>query len=280
MTSNLISVIIPCYNQGCFLDETLQSILDQSYLHWECIVVNDGSTDHTDAIAHKWLEKDTRFKYFHKQNGGRSSARNLGLENALGEYIQLLDADDLLHPQKFEKSVLKFESEKSDVVLTNFLRFRKNLKKTRRAFCNLERQVFTFESILFGWDVHFSIPIHCGMFKKEVVKNIRFNEKLNAYEDWFFWLDLYKNVEKTSFINENLAFYRMNPNGTTINHKHMEENLRKTFLLIYDSLDDNYKKKFFERIIDELTHSRNKFKNYKDSIFYRKLFYKLKGIFK
>ena len=72
----LISVIIPAYNAEQFLDETLESVLSQTYENWECIIVNDGSTDNTEEIAKKWCEKDSRFRLTNKENGGLSSARN------------------------------------------------------------------------------------------------------------------------------------------------------------------------------------------------------------
>ena len=88
----LISVIVPCYNQAQYLDECLQSVLDQTYTDWECIIVNDGSPDNTEDVAKKWVEKDTRFIYLSKENGGLSSARNAGIEIAKGEWILPLDA--------------------------------------------------------------------------------------------------------------------------------------------------------------------------------------------
>ena len=99
----LISVIVPCYNQAQYLDECLQSVLDQTYTDWECIIVNDGSPDHTEEIAKKWVEKDARFRYLFKENGGLSSARNAGIEIAKGEWILPLDADDKIGNQYLEQ---------------------------------------------------------------------------------------------------------------------------------------------------------------------------------
>ena len=92
----LISVIVPCYNQAQYLDECLQSVLNQIYTDWECIIVNDGSPDHTEEVAKKWLEKDSRFRYIYKETGGLSSARNAGIKIAKGEWIQFLDCDDFI----------------------------------------------------------------------------------------------------------------------------------------------------------------------------------------
>ena len=123
--SYLISVIVPCYNQAHFLDETLNSILNQSYTNWECIIVNDGSPDNTENIAKKWMKKDQRFKYISKENGGLSSARNHGLKVAKGDFIQFLDSDDLLSFDKFKKSINAFKNQDAAIVITNFIRFKK-----------------------------------------------------------------------------------------------------------------------------------------------------------
>jgi glycosyltransferase involved in cell wall biosynthesis len=91
-----ITVIVPCYNQAAYLDEALQSVLNQTYLYWECIIVNDGSTDQSEVKAKEWTEKDHRFKYFYQKNSGLCSARNFGIKKAQGEFILPLDADDKL----------------------------------------------------------------------------------------------------------------------------------------------------------------------------------------
>ncbi len=278
--SYLISVIVPCYNQANFLDETLYSILNQSYSYWECIIVNDGSPDDTENIAKKWTNKDSRFKYISKENGGLSSARNKGLEIAKGDFIQFLDSDDLLQSDKFQKSIDAIERDAADVVITNFIRFKKNLNQLKKAFCKLEEQSFSFESILLQWDRKFSIPIHCGLFRRTTIGNIVFNEQLKAKEDWMFWIQTFKRNPKVSFINENMAQYRMHNKGMTKNNSLMEENQRNAYLLIYDSLDDHYKEKFFERLIHELEHSKHEYRKFKDNIFYRKIFYNIKKLFR
>lgn len=96
MNQPLISIIVPCYNQSQYLDECLQSVLDQTYPDWECIIVNDGSPDNTEEVARKWVEKDVRFKYFYKENGGLSSARNFGILKSEGVFVFFIDADDHL----------------------------------------------------------------------------------------------------------------------------------------------------------------------------------------
>ena len=106
----MISVIVPCYNQAHYLDECLQSVLDQTYQNWECIIVNDGSPDNTEEVAKKWVEKDSRFKYLLKENGGLSSARNAGINVAKGEWILPLDSDDRIGNKYFQLASSYFDS--------------------------------------------------------------------------------------------------------------------------------------------------------------------------
>jgi glycosyltransferase involved in cell wall biosynthesis len=101
----LVSVIIPAYNYAHLIGETLQSIIYQSYPKWECIVVDNGSTDNTKEIVESYCLIHNRIKYFSQPNTGPSSARNYGISLSSGEFIQFLDADDLLEKEKFEKEV-------------------------------------------------------------------------------------------------------------------------------------------------------------------------------
>ena len=98
----MISIIVPIYNTGKYLKKCLDSIKNQTFKDFEVILVDDGSTDNSAEICREFSETDSRFKYFYKENGGTSSARNLGLENAKGEYIAFIDSDDYIEPDYFE----------------------------------------------------------------------------------------------------------------------------------------------------------------------------------
>ena len=118
-----ISTIITCYNQEDFLEEALSSIAHQTYPNWECIIIDDGSTDASAQIAKQWQEADNRFIYFYQENKGRSAARNVGISKASGSYIQLLDGDDTLQPTKFEESIKLFECGNYDGISILISRF-------------------------------------------------------------------------------------------------------------------------------------------------------------
>ncbi len=98
----VVSVIVTCYNNAQYLDEALESVIAQTFSKWECVIVNDGSTDNTEEVSRKWVIKDERFKYIYQENRGVSNARNLGISQAEGEFILPLDADDKLSSNYIE----------------------------------------------------------------------------------------------------------------------------------------------------------------------------------
>lgn len=113
---SLISVIVPVYNTEEYLERCVDSIINQSYKNLEIILVNDGSTDRSGFICDDFKKKDSRIKVIHKENGGQSSARNLGLEKVTGEFITFVDSDDWINSKIYEKCLEVFKKENSDVV--------------------------------------------------------------------------------------------------------------------------------------------------------------------
>ena len=105
----MISVIVPVYNVGSFLEDCVDSIINQTYTQIEIILVNDGSTDESGAICDKYLSIDKRIQVLHQENQGLSVARNNGVSVSCGEYIVFVDSDDMIHPQMIE---LLYESMK------------------------------------------------------------------------------------------------------------------------------------------------------------------------
>lgn len=112
----MISIILPCYNQGIYLGEALESIIKQTYRNWEAIIVNDGSSDCTEEVALEYVAKDSRIHYFAQENKGVSAARNLGIEKALGKFVLPLDPDDMIAPTFIEKCMRMFK-EHNDCIL-------------------------------------------------------------------------------------------------------------------------------------------------------------------
>lgn len=115
----LISVIVPVYNTEKYLDRCIQSILAQTYTDFELLLVDDGSTDSSGAICDKYAEQDSRVRVFHKENGGVSSARNMGLDNVRGEYVGFVDADDYVLPEFLSNFISIYNGE--DVLIQGII---------------------------------------------------------------------------------------------------------------------------------------------------------------
>lgn len=244
--TDLVSIIIPCYNQAQYLDETLLSVLNQTHVNWECIIVNDGSPDHTEEVAKKWVSKDSRFKYLNKENGGLSSARNFGIENAKGDYLQFLDSDDFLDEHKLELSLNELNKEENKgkkVVISNFRMFADNSNITSIPYCKLTPDLFNFESLLYQWDDSFSIPIHCGFFHVSLFDHLRFSESLKAKEDWVMWVNLFHSDCKAAFIDKPLALYRRNVESMT-----MTKDMLPDFIKAYSCLKPILSENEFDRL--------------------------------
>jgi hypothetical protein len=280
----LVTTIIPCYNQGQFLQETLESVYHQTYTDWECIIVNDGSYDSTEEIALDWCKKDTRFIYFKKENGGLSSARNAGLQLSKGVYIQFLDSDDLLAPDKLFFSVKLFDADTTlDVVITDYNMLDIKNSQIKPPIYNISNVHFNFDTIVNQWDIDFTIPIHCALFKKSSMGNLQFNEILKAKEDWLFWIQFFKKSDNVTFINQQLVSYRLHEKSMTHSASYMVESQSLALVLIKEELSraqyelfllkrlNFYKQKYLDNAF--------KYSNLKNSLTYR-FALKVKLVFK
>lgn len=121
MNSDLISIIVPCYNVEKYLKKCVDSIIGQSYKNIEIILVDDGATDNTPKLCDDLAKSDSRIKVIHKENGGVSVARNVGVENATGEYITFLDSDDWIECETLKKAYDEMKSCDTDVVVWGYV---------------------------------------------------------------------------------------------------------------------------------------------------------------
>lgn len=132
----LISIVIPVYNRENLIIETLKSVQHQTYSHWECIVVDDGSTDGTQKVVQEYVEKDHRFRFFQRDREpkGAPTCRNIGLENSEGEYIIFLDSDDLLKSICVEKRLMIISQSKNNFEVFKTLKFYQNINDFNETF--------------------------------------------------------------------------------------------------------------------------------------------------
>jgi glycosyltransferase involved in cell wall biosynthesis len=250
---NLISIIVPCYNQAQFLQETLQSVHHQTYSNWECLIINDGSPDNTEEIALEWCSRDKRFKYFKKENGGLSSARNFGILHAKGDWIQFLDSDDLLEENKLLCHVEFLNINQSDIFISGYRYF--NNEEGRGELRIMGRDDFTPEVVIQNNDnvdiiKLFSIKnpfvISAPLYRREVFSVVgTFDENFKTLEDWDFNFRCAKASLKFHHIGYHLkskTLIRVHSSSMMTNHKNMESG-HMHFI---------YKHKLFERDIESV----------------------------
>ena len=128
--NDLVSIVMPSYNTGCFIKETIESVLAQSYPTWELIIVDDCSSDNTDDIVRQYLF-DGRIHYIKSDtNGGAAASRNRALREAKGKWIAFLDSDDLWHPEKLEKQIEFMTKNNYHFSYTNYCEIDENSKET------------------------------------------------------------------------------------------------------------------------------------------------------
>lgn len=192
----LVSIIIPCYNYGWLLAETLESVIAQTYPNWECIIIDDGSTDTTSAVAQEYQSRDKRFWYIHQANAGMSAARNRGLRMATGDFVQFLDADDLLVPTKLQVQIeyLRAESD-ADLVYGDVRYFRHGAPTIHSRSFNMENDAWMVEvqnhgEALLNAVVEKNIMVmNAPLIRMGLLRRIGyFSEGLRAMEDWEFWV--------------------------------------------------------------------------------------------
>jgi glycosyltransferase involved in cell wall biosynthesis len=217
----LVSVIVPCYQQAHFLDQSLRSVLDQTYQNWECIIVNDGSSDETDSIALHWTAKDERFKYLEQENKGLSGARNAGIKICEGEYILPLDADDILDKDYLKTIVPEILKQPEAAVISCYTKFFHG--NTNTIVGELTPTSGTVKSLLYENQL-----VATSLFRKTSWKQIGgYDERMkNGFEDWEFWISIVKLNKNYIVIPKHLFFYRKAKKSMLVNtiKNHFEDN--------------------------------------------------------
>lgn len=178
--NTVVSIIVPCYNSERTLEETLASIYNSQYKDWEAIIVNDGSTDGTEAIANDWVNKDHRFRYYSKPNEGLCKTRNFGIREAKGIYILPLDSDNLILPNFLSEAIQVLDQNQEIGVVhgnAEFIGDKKGL---------WEIPVFKIENML--QDNYIDA---CAIYRKSLWEKVGgYDEHLpfEGLEDWEMWL--------------------------------------------------------------------------------------------
>ena len=206
------------YNRAHLIRETLDSIILQTYTNWECIIVDDGSTDNTKGILQPYLEKDVRFNYVERSSNyskGPSGCRNMGIDLSKGIYLIYFDSDDIIHPENLQTC---FE------VISNgdykFCRYDKAPfigKWEGNSFTNKPFVIekFSLKDIAKMVTMEYGFACCTVMWKKSCLNDKRFNEELTYAEEWEFYIRLLIQDITGASINKTLYYNRKHPNSNT-----------------------------------------------------------------
>ncbi len=256
----LVSIIIPCYNYAHFLSECFENLKNQSHTNWECLIVDNASTDNSKDVIHSFVALDHRIKYLYQPIKGPSAARNLGIKEAKGEYIQFLDADDLLQANKLKNGISIFNNHPDVAIVYSDMRYfahgnenelfyTMQLNKTQDKpwMCYAQGQKKEMLPDLLKANI---MVISSPLINKSTLNEIgSFDETLAYNEDWELWL-------RFAFADKKFILDKEKDSMTLIRvHKtsHSNNNAFKMFLA---GLRIGYR---YENLIDD-SSLKNKFK--------------------
>ena len=241
----LVSVIIPLYNQGEFLPDAVKSVVNQTYPYWECIIVNDGSTDNSEEVAESLIEQypDYNIKLLNKKNGGLADARNYGIERSSGDFILPLDSDDMILPEMLKKTVSVLLANKDvSIVGTDTLRFGEvnNSYQTQGLNIDVIKYLDTLN--------------YCSLYRKEVWKQVGgYNKNMvYGYEDWDFWISCAEKGFKEKKVPEYLFKYRIRKNSMLTHSQKNDNILKARIILNHPKLYNEQEKEFARRVLKGL----------------------------
>nr|WP_285886606.1 glycosyltransferase family 2 protein [Hydrogenophaga intermedia] len=231
-TNPLVSIIVPVFNLGDYIDRTLKSIVGQTFLDWEVLVVDDGSTDNTPALVQKWANRDERIKFVRNQRSkGVSGARNTGIDIARGDWIAFLDGDDL-----FDESALETRVSASSAypgcwfIGGDFIKFNSDEDLSGHPFSETNAHWracvhgdlgFRLEpTLIFDPIKHFLVAsltwTGCVMIRAQLLRALSgFSEKLMSAEDSHLWLRVAASVDQMLFVPKSISYYRQRLSSLT-----------------------------------------------------------------
>lgn len=217
-----ISIIIPVYNKSKYLRTILSQVRDQSFADFECLLIDDGSSDDSGIICDEFAAIDERFKVFHIKNGGVSHARNVGLDSAAGEYITFIDADDEINREYLENLIKCITENNTDIVISGIEKNWLNSDK-KQYFRYTQKGVIHKNDIL---PTFAAVQKQTGMFgfcvgkliRSETITGIRFDTGLKLAEDFDFYLKLYDRINTFYFDDECYYYYLQEAENSSVSN--------------------------------------------------------------
>jgi glycosyltransferase involved in cell wall biosynthesis len=235
--NNKVTIIIASFNHGRYIFRALESVINQSHRNIEVLIIDDGSTDNTFDVVSGLIKNDSRIKYIYQHNKGLSSARNLGLENASGQWIQFLDADDVIHPDKIKAQIDKYNqsintTDKYFLSFTDYYRSKiddiDDVLMDFKSRLPINNHNF-FVDIILNWESIVSIPIHAFLFDGRIFNqlNLRFDTNLKNHEDLDILLSLATQKVQIEYVDYKYVNYTYSEKSMSGNHEVMDFGFKK-----------------------------------------------------
>lgn len=215
MKKSLISVIIPVYNVEEYLENCIQSVLNQTYTYIEVVMVDDGSTDRSGVLCDKIAESDKRVVVLHKENGGLSSARNSGLENSIGEFVFFVDSDDSIDVNTLKTMVDAQQSKDYDLVICGHQNVDRDEDINEYSGEIIQYKELSYDDI---WEEVFgklNNAVWNKMYKRELIGNLRFQDQIIHGEDLLFNLAYIKRCNLALSVSFPFYHYYNRPGSIT-----------------------------------------------------------------
>lgn len=226
MQNDIISIIVPIYKVENYLNKCVESLVNQTYKNLEIILVDDGSPDNCPKICDEWALKDSRIKVIHKENGGVSVARNVGLDIAKGNFIGFVDSDDYIHSTMYEKLYNSIKTNQSDMAMCCYSMVFDDNSEQKLEESNLNKVIGINAleySAVCNYEKHenslhidaITLSIWRMLYKKDVIGDCRFDTDIGYGEDFLFNTNLLNNNTRISIVNESLYYYYQRVNAAT-----------------------------------------------------------------
>lgn len=247
MNQPLVSIIIPTFNRESLISETLVSVLEQTYTSWECIIVDDGSTDKTEAVVNDFNSKDKRIRFYKRPQNlpkGANACRNYGLQLSTGKYINWFDSDDIMHPQKLALQVKELEQNSNfPFCVCQTVFFRDTIqncinKKPRKLISNNVFLDYVKQDVM--W------LTQAPLWRKEFleINNYLFDEELQAAQEWEFHSRILFHHKNYAVIEQpNLVYLRLHENSITTD-KNSTSKREWNYIVARTKIYKTFKKQF------------------------------------
>ena len=254
-----ISLILPLYNGVKYLRPCLDSVVAQTFKDFECLCINDGSTDDTEIIVKEFTQIDARFTLFNKSNGGVSDARNFGLEAAGSPYVAFLDQDDMLHPQALEVLYYLVEACRTDASSFAFKRIPLDFTPPEKARL-YDPSKLKVKIVRDPLEDFFKnrrggrVEIWTRLYKKAALDGVRFPKGVQPAEDTLFTLKAFSVLKSIAFVKEQLLYYRTDHDTSVMAQGVTKKYFKSAFIAAVELwntfLDDKDKRSRLYRRID------------------------------